>query len=150
MLPKLWPALIGVIPGLCAAATASGFLTVTISLDNPNGAIPAIPATGATPAPVAAKTTSLAASGVCISQTLSEQTNSMVQVACGNGQFVNISPIPGRPFLGTHGGAFRYNFSGLTSAFGTDSPYTGGGTVTALRIYNANGRDGPLEVLVSF
>jgi hypothetical protein len=29
-------------------------------------------------------------------------------------------------------------------------PFVGAGTVTALRIYHADGKDGPLELLVSF
>lgn len=94
------------------------------------------------------------APGVCISQTLSEQTSALVQVACQTGQFVSITPIPGRPFLGTHGGAFRYGFNGNNvsggSMFNAGNPYIGAGTITALRIYNADGSDGPLEMLVSF
>jgi hypothetical protein len=130
--------------GLAAAGTDSAFLNVNITLHNPNAVAPATP--GASPAP-------LTRPSVCISETLSEQTNGMVRVVCGSGQFVSISPFPGKPFLGTHGGAFRYTlgaggFTGLLH--GQATPFTGAGTVTALRIYNANGSDGPLEMLVSF
>lgn len=93
------------------------------------------------------------APGVCISQSLSEQTNALVQVACQTGQFVSITPYPGKPFLGTHGGAFRYHFSGNNVSGGmldAGKPYIGAGTITALRIYNANGSDELLEMLVSF
>ena len=93
-------------------------------------------------------------SGVCVSQTSSEQTNALVRIVCTTGQYVSIIPIPGKPFLATHGGAFRYNLQGgqysTVLPAGANSFYPGAGTVTALRIYNANGSDGPLEMLVSF
>jgi hypothetical protein len=134
----------GLWAGLAAAGTGSAFLNVSITLNDPNAVVPAAP--GGSPVPVIRPS-------VCISETLSEQTNGMVRVVCGTGQFVSISPFPGKPFLGTHGGAFRYTlgaggFTGLLAGYAT--PYTGAGTVTALRIYNANGSDGPLEMLVSF
>ncbi|MCY1165935.1 MAG: hypothetical protein V4455_17720 [Pseudomonadota bacterium] len=141
----LWTGLfLGVFAQFCAAGTSTGLVTVHITLNNPNS----IPAP-----PVAGGGTSTA-SDVCISKSLSEQANALVQVVCSTGQFVSISPVPGKPFLGTHGGAFRYDFVGdrLSGAGPLDAgnPYIGTGTVTALRIYNANGSDGPLEMLVSF
>ncbi len=93
------------------------------------------------------------APGVCISQTLSEQTNALVRVVCATGQFVSITALPGRQFLGTHGGAFRYvlNTSRVSGGMtGPDDFYPGTGTATTLRIYNVNGDDGPLEMLVRF
>lgn len=92
--------------------------------------------------------------GICISQTLSEKTNATVQVACNSGQFVSIAPRPGSRFIGTHGGAYRYKldagrFHGLIPS-GEPFPFAGNGTITALRIYNTDGNDGPLELLVSF
>lgn len=149
--------------GIAAAGTSSGSFTVTIRLNNPDAVQPAPTAAGSTavaagtaavtPAPVTGGKVAVA-SDVCVSQTLSEQTNSLVQVVCKTGQFVSITPLPGKPFLGTHGGAFRYsvnanNVSGLTM-FNAAGVNNGAGTVTALRIYNANGSDGPLEMLVSF
>ena len=92
--------------------------------------------------------------GTCTSQTLSEQTNALVKVVCATGQFVSISPAPGKPFLGTHGDAFRYSFrtNSVSSLgnIGDEGFYPGAGTVTGLRIYNANGPDGQFEMLVSF
>ena len=130
--------------GLATAGTDSAFLNVSITLHNPNAVVQ--PAPGGSQVPISRPS-------VCISETLSEQTNGMVRVVCGTGQFVSISPFPGKPFLGTHGGAFRYalgagGFTGLLH--GQAAPFSGAGTVTALRIYNANGSDGPLEMLVSF
>lgn len=90
----------------------------------------------------------------CTSAALSEQTDALVKVVCATGQFVSISPAPGKPFLGTHGGAFRYNFRTNSASslgnIGAESFYPGMGTVTGLRIYNANGPDGQFEMLVSF
>ncbi|MES2911659.1 MAG: hypothetical protein V4718_09740 [Pseudomonadota bacterium] len=134
--------------GMAIAGTGSAFFSVKIRLNDP-GVNPDV----IQPAPVTGGSTA-AASDVCISKTLSEQTNSLVQIVCKTGQFVSITPLPGKPFLGTHGGAFRYSFSGNKlsggSIYGAGAPNIGAGTVTALRIYNANGSDGPLEMLVSF
>ncbi len=130
--------------GVAIAGTGSAFLTVNIRLNDPDVIQPA-PVTGGSTA---------VASDVCVSKTLSEQTNSLVQIVCKTGQFVSITPLPGKPFLGTHGGAFRYSFSGNRlaggSMFDANGASIGAGTVTALRIYNANGTDGLLEMLVSF
>lgn len=154
---RLWlSAVMSLWAGIAVAGTSSGLFTVTIRLNNPNAIQPA-PATGASaaiaPAPVTGGSVAVA-SDVCVSQTLSEQTNSLVQIVCKTGQFVSITPLPGKPFLGTHGGAFRYSFSGNRlaggSMFDANGASIGAGTVTALRIYNANGTDGPLEMLVSF
>jgi hypothetical protein len=90
----------------------------------------------------------------CISQTLSARTQAEVQVACSTGQFVDIEPADGKPFLGTQGNAFRYRIP-FTSQMGgwlvaNADAYLGAGTITALRIYNVNGSEGPVELLVSF
>ncbi|MCG2594918.1 hypothetical protein LZ009_19235 [Ramlibacter sp. XY19] len=90
----------------------------------------------------------------CISLSLSEHTQAEVRVVCSTGQFVDIEPAAGKQFTGTHGSAYRYrlpmaaNFGG--SLLTPGDAYVGGGTITALRIYNVNGSDGPLEMLVSF
>lgn len=142
---QAWLAVIaGLWTGLAVAGTGSALLSVSITLSNPNAVVP--PAPGGSPAPITRPS-------VCISETLSEQTNAMVRVVCATGQFVSITPLPGKAFLGTHGGAFRYtqdagSFSPAPT--GKAMPQTGAETVTALRIYNANGSDGPLEMLVSF
>lgn len=97
-----------------------------------------------------------AAQGVCISETLSAQTNAVVQEVCSSGQFVSIDPDPAKPFLGVHGGAFRYHFGpryeigppgGLS---GDELRYIGAGTVTAVRVYNPGSKTWLLELLVSF
>jgi hypothetical protein len=93
---------------------------------------------------------------VCISESLSAQTNALVQVVCTDGPFVRIAPNPAKPFLGVHGGAFRYHFSPFhevgapASLSGDDLMYIGAGTVTALRIYDPGGEAGLLELEVSF
>ena len=92
-------------------------------------------------------------SGLCVSETLSAATGATVRVVCQTGQFVDISPVPGRPFAGVHGGAYRFHL-GVGTARGQPGdgldPFVGVGTVTALRVYYADGTDGPLEMLVSF
>ncbi len=116
------------------AGSASGLFSVNITLNNP------LPA----------------AQDVCISETLSAQTNAVVQVVCSSGQFVRIDPDPAKPFLGTHGGAFRYHFGpcyeiGPPDSLGSDDlRYIGAGTVTAVRIYNPGSKTSLLELLVSF
>ena len=95
----------------------------------------------------------LDSSGLCISEALSQETNALVSVTCSRGQFVNIEPAPDKPFLGTHGGAFRFYFDAQdrkAMAHHQFFPSSGVGTITALRIYNADGQDGPLEMMVTF
>jgi len=87
----------------------------------------------------------------CTSAALSTATHAEVQVVCATGQFVGIEPAPGKPFLGTHGAAFRYvldlgGFVPTEWLLGADQ----NGTVTSLRVYNVHAQGGPLEMLVSF
>jgi hypothetical protein len=90
----------------------------------------------------------------CVSLTWSEQSQARVEVACSTGDFVQIEPAPGKPFVGTHGAAHRFHFTANAAPAGTlitqADPYIGAGTITSLRIYNINGETGPLEMLVSF
>ena len=92
--------------------------------------------------------------GICTSQTLSQATGALVRVACATGQFVNIEVDPAKPFLGVHGGAYRFNFGpGLAwpqGEYGGISPSLDAGTCTALRILNASGGPDPIELLISF
>ncbi|MDB5941586.1 MAG: hypothetical protein JWQ13_1152 [Ramlibacter sp.] len=91
-------------------------------------------------------------SGLCLSQALSEETNALVSVTCSGGQFVSIAPAPDKPFAGTQGGAFRFHFEPLAKLrllSGPPVPF-GAGTVTALRVYNSDGGDGAVEMMVSF
>ena len=151
MLKKLLPGICLLLAGVaCSANQASSGFLVLVDLNSSNSAFLQGAVQG---------TTRSASQSICISQSLSEQTNAVVRVLCGTSQFVSISPSPSRRFLGTHGGAFNYVLSpGKTgsdplsdgiSALSKDF-YPGTGTVTALRIYNVDGSDGPLEVLLTF
>ena len=127
------------------AGTSTGQLSVNITLTG---------AAGGTGVNTAAQS----APGVCISQSQSEQTSALVRVVCGTGQFVSITANPNARFLGTHGGAFRFvlspgNLSSNLQLAGQGLPnnfYPGTGTVTAWRIANVDGSEGPLEVLLTF
>ncbi|MDB5899336.1 MAG: hypothetical protein JWP41_2938 [Ramlibacter sp.] len=92
--------------------------------------------------------------GRCVSGTWSQKAQAQVQVVCTSGEFVGIEPIRGKPLTGTHGAAYRYYLgtNALPSgALVTNAdPHIGSGTITALRIYNVNGDEGLLEMLVSF
>lgn len=92
----------------------------------------------------------------CETQTLTSAPNALVRVVCDNGRFVSIAPDPRKPFVGSHGGAYRFHLqpSAVANALlddGIDPYWWGRGTVTAMRIYG-NPRDpsDPLEMMVSF
>ena len=131
------------------AATSAGQFSVNITLNGTH--------TGSV-ASAGVNTAAQSAPGVCISQTLSEQTNALVRVVCGTGQFVSITANPNVRFLGTNGAAFRFVLSAndtnsdsqLLGQGRTNDFYPGVGTVTAWRIYNVNGSEGLLEVLLTF
>ena len=104
-------------------------------------------------------TTTTTAQSSCISQSLSEQANAVVRVICGTSQFVSITPNPSARLLGSHGGAFNYvlgagrtaSQSASVGGLGFSNDFSPGtGTVTALRINNVDGTEGPLEVLLTF
>jgi hypothetical protein len=143
----LWAGVfISLFTGLSVAGTSAGLFSVSITLNNPGFVAPPMLGT-----PVGVATLR---SGVCISETFSQQAQASVRVVCATGQFVSIAPWPGKPFLGTHGGAFRYSMGvgkfSAPSLSSKDNPYIGVDAVTALPIYSANDTDGPLEMLVSF
>lgn len=118
----------------CAAGSGSGTFGVEIILNT--GASSGAPA-----------------SGVCVSETLSEQNGAIVRVACESGQFVSISPIPGGRFVGTHGGAYSYYFgSNLRGAnvAGYGEFSHGAGSIASYRIFGVTEADGRLDLLVSF
>ena len=129
------------------AATTAGQFSVSITL------------TGADKSS-GVNTAAQSAPGVCISQTLSEQTNAVVRVVCGTGQFVSITANPNSRFLGTNGGAPRFVLSQGSASSGsqivgqarTNDFYPGTGTVTftSVLIYNVSGTDGPFEMMVTF
>ena len=92
------------------------------------------------------------ASGLCISQSESEQTGAIVRVVCQTGQFVSISPRPGARFIDTHGGAYAYYFGPMSSApmfTGAGDMAGAMGTVASLRVYAGEGA-GVLDMLVTF
>jgi hypothetical protein len=92
------------------------------------------------------------ASGLCISQSESEQTGAIVRVVCQSGQFVSISPRPGARFIDTHGGAYAYYFGPISSSpivTGGGESAGGMGTVASLRVYAGEGA-GVLDMLVTF
>lgn len=131
----------GLWTGAAMAGSAPAFLNVSITLRSANAVVPGI--SGGFRAPVTRPS-------ACTSETLNEQTNAVVRVVCATSQFVSIAPSPGKPFLGTHGGAFRYNLGTGATGHATTTTTTGASTVTGLRIYNAYGSAGPLEMLVRF
>jgi hypothetical protein len=95
----------------------------------------------------------------CINQTLSEQTGALVRVVCQSGNFVRIDPDPSKPFIGTHGGAFRYAFmaagavpdAAVTVAghAGDATMYAGAGTVTGLHVYDDGGGE-QVEIQITY
>lgn len=154
-LAPVLPALMALLVGAPSwAGSDAKNVTVGISLSQPGGS-------GVTPVPPQPSQRA----GVCYSSSLSEKTGATVQVVCDSGQFVSIEAVPGQPFLGVHGGAFRYAMSIARdrSAYeaAAKDPFgwrTGWGTVTMLRLYDVQHADGPgdfwadrpLELLVSF
>src|SRR4051812_23980002 len=150
-------ALMALLTGASWAGSADKSVTVSITLSQPGGsAVAPVPPQPAQPSQRA---------GGCYSRSLSEKTGASVQVVCDSGQFVSIEAVPGQPFLGVHGGAFRYSLSidrdrSVYDAAAKD-PFgwrTGWGTVTMLRLYDVQHAGGPgdfwadrpLELLVSF
>jgi len=115
----------------CPAGTGSGTFRVNITLNTAGN---------------------VQASGICTSQTLSDRTGALVKVVCSTGQFVSISPRPGAPFVGTHGGAFTYYFSSATGARLDDSGawHPGTGTITQYRVHSLDQHDGIVDMLVNF
>jgi hypothetical protein len=120
---------------VCHATTASGVFNVKIALNQQ--------ATQAT-------------NSICVSATLSQQTQALVKVTCAGGQFVSIEPRPGSQFFGTHGGAWRFHFPRNTVVpqfllgDGELQPDIGTGTITAMRVLGLQERNETLELLVSF
>ena len=113
----------------CVAGAGAGTFRVNITLNNPAGQ-----------------------SALCTSQSLSESTGAVVQVLCSTGQFVSISPRPGAPFAGVHGGAFTYYFSpsGNFRLEESRNLYQGAGTVTEYHVYGRDQYDQFIDVLVTF
>ena len=92
-------------------------------------------------------------SGVCISQSLTEQNNAIVRVVCQSGQFVSISPIPGGRFVGSHGGAYSFYFGSSYRAVniaGYGEFAHGAGSVAAYRVFGVTESEGRLDMLVVF
>lgn len=110
-----------VVPALAGSATPS--FPVNITLNSP--------AAGGAPAQPAA---TAPAGGICVNQALSRAAHATVTVVCTVNQFVNIAPAPGMPYLGTHGGAYRYLLTQAAFLPDDDVWEAGTGTVTTLQI----------------
>ncbi len=94
--------------------------------------------------------------GYCVNEVLSEQTNAIVTVVCNTNQFVSIRAQPGKPFLGTHGGAYLYSFGKdrqQTRRFLNDDNaawLSGYGSSTSMRIFFTDDMRELREMLVTF
>lgn len=120
------------VPALACAGTASSQFVVAVDVKQPQ---------------------------TCINQTLSEQTGALVRVVCQSGNFVRIDPDPSKPFVGTHGGAFRYAFMAAGAVpetavtvdghTGDATMYAGAGTVTGLHVYDEGG-DEHVEIQITY
>ena len=111
--------------------------------------------TGVTPPMPQPPTTTPPASGVCTSASLSESTGAVVKVVCSSGQFVSITPQPGAPFEGTHGGAYQFYWPVGTESYESalaagSSVISRSGRVTSFRVYSIEHIGDRLDVLVSF
>lgn len=125
-----------------SAGAVSGSFAVGITLNNPSAPQSAV------------------GQDVCFSRSLSGLTRARVEVTCQSGSFVSIEAVPGLPFLGVHGGAFRYviPFVAETTAWEGGAAVDAQGTVTMLRVYDLTRPEGPgnawwdrpLEMRVSF
>lgn len=90
--------------------------------------------------------------GTCTNQTLSEQNGATVRVVCNSGQFVSISPVPGAPFVGTHGGAYSYHFGSMQAGnvAGVGEFAHGAGSTASFRVFGVTEVDGRLDLLISY
>jgi hypothetical protein len=129
--------LIAIWAGPVSADTAQASFGLNIQLFNP----------GAPPPP-----TPTAQTGYCISKSLSQKTNAVVTVVCKNDQFVNIEPRPGTPFSPVSGGAYRFLLTPSVQVAQDNNPLNimGAGTITTMHIYNEDGKEDTMEMLVSF
>ena len=141
----------GLVVTICAAGSDSARLNISIVLNPPS------------------------LSGLCVSQTLSEQFGAVVRIVCATGQYVSITPLPGKRFPGSYGGAFRYPLLGgqyplmlAPEGVGQSTPsslnnqyspalragynrfYPGLSSVTDLPVYRIEGLDSQLDMLVTF
>jgi hypothetical protein len=133
------------------AGAAAGSFAVGITLNNPSSPSSSSNPSVAQPA---------AGQDVCFSRSLSGLTRARVEVTCSTGRFVSIDAVPGLPFLGVHGGAFRYVVPFVAEATAWQAGDAGAvqGTVTMLRVYDLTRPEGPgnawwdrpLEMRVSF
>jgi hypothetical protein len=94
--------------------------------------------------------------GICIGVGQSNAAQAEVRVTCQGLEFVSIEARSGRPFVGTHGGAYRYTFSGSSLpmlAAGSASSLedrVGQGTITAFRVMNLTESDEQPQFLITF
>jgi hypothetical protein len=130
---------------VCMAGSTSGTFGVNISLNSGGGSV-SLTSGGS-------GSSSGSNSGVCISQSLSEQNKAVVRVTCSAGQFVSISPIPGSRFVGSHGGAYSFYFGSSyrsVNVAGYGEFAHGAGSVAAYRVFGVTESEGRLDMLVVF
>ena len=146
---------LGALAAPSSAATVGATFDVGITLTMPGGPPPSRggppPSRGGTPG---GETITAQSGGACVSQSLSDATGGIVRVVCTSGQFVSIEANPNGPFLGVHGGAFRYYFAnGIPSDLrflGGSDAWIGPGTVTSIRVKYLEDLDGIIEMQVGF
>lgn len=111
----------------------------------------------AVPAAMAGEVTShvvvhLTLNQICVSASLSQATQAEVKIFCPTGQFVQIEAAPDKPFLGTHGAAFRFNLPANALPAGVvvtnTDPLLGSGTIASLRITNLQESEVSLQDLL--
>lgn len=101
-----------------AAGTVTGQFPVQIAVTN-GAAAPGAPANG----------------GLCINQALSQASQATVTVVCSTNQFVSIQPFGDSPFVGTHGGAYRFVlWPELMPQLGDEAWLRAAGTVTTMQV----------------
>ena len=137
---------LGALAAPSGAATLGGTFDVGITLTVPGGPPPSGGGGGTPPAS--------SSTDICVSQSLSEATGAVVRVVCRSGHFVSIESQPGAPYLGVHGGAYRYYFAnGIPASLrylGGDDPWVGPGTITSIRVIYPEDLDGIIEMQVGF
>jgi hypothetical protein len=150
MRPVILKAALGVAALAAASAgmagSTSGTFGVNISLNSGGGSV-SLTSGGS------GSSSGGPSSGVCISQSLTEQNNAVVRVVCQSGQFVSITPIPGARFSGSHGGAYSFYFGSSyrsVNVAGYGEFAHGAGSVAAYRVFGVTESEGRLDMLVVF
>lgn len=95
----------------------------------------------------------------CTSEALGRAATAVVQVVCNSGNFVRIDPAPGRAFVGSSQGTFRYmvgsggnpgEFATIATEYGGNSSTAAVATVAGFSIAGNSTTDNQFELLISF